>query len=264
MDKFIFGRFIPGESWVHKMDPRAKLLISFFFILLVFFANNVMSYVLVFAVLISSILLSGVSLGFFIKGIRPLLWLMVFTVIIQILFGAGGHVYWSWGWISITQQGVISAVYILLRFLAIIMMSTLLTLTTQPLQIADGVEELLKPLKKIRFPVETLALMLSLALRFVPTLMDEATKIMDAQRARGVDFGSGGVKQQVKTVVPLLIPLFVSAFNRASDIAIAMEARGYKDGLNRTKYRELRWRKQDSICGLIYVVAGVVLLFIRN
>lgn len=264
MDKFIFGRFIPGESWVHKMDPRAKLLISFFFILLVFFANNVMSYVLVFAVLISSILLSGVSLGFFIKGIRPLLWLMVFTVIIQILFGAGGHVYWSWGWISITQQGVISAVYILLRFLAIIMMSTLLTLTTQPLQIADGVEELLKPLKKIRFPVETLALMLSLALRFVPTLMDEATKIMDAQRARGVDFGSGGVKQQVKTVVPLLIPLFVSAFNRASDIAIAMEARGYKDGLNRTKYRELRWRKQDSISGLIYVVAGVVLLFIRN
>lgn len=264
MDKFIFGRFIPGESWVHKMDPRAKLLISFFFILLVFFANNVMSYVLVFAVLISSILLSGVSLGFFIKGIRPLLWLMVFTVIIQILFGAGGHVYWSWGWISITQQGVISAVYILLRFLAIIMMSTLLTLTTQPLQIADGVEELLKPLKKIHFPVETLALMLSLALRFVPTLMDEATKIMDAQRARGVDFGSGGVKQQVKTVVPLLIPLFVSAFNRASDIAIAMEARGYKDGLNRTKYRELRWRKQDSICGLIYVVAGVVLLFIRN
>lgn len=223
-----------------------------------------MSYVLVFAVLISSILLSGVSLGFFIKGIRPLLWLMVFTVIIQILFGAGGHVYWSWGWISITQQGVISAVYILLRFLAIIMMSTLLTLTTQPLQIADGVEELLKPLKKIHFPVETLALMLSLALRFVPTLMDEATKIMDAQRARGVDFGSGGVKQQVKTVVPLLIPLFVSAFNRASDIAIAMEARGYKDGLNRTKYRELRWRKQDSICGLIYVVAGVVLLFIRN
>ncbi|KRM60176.1 energy-coupling factor transporter transmembrane component T family protein [Secundilactobacillus malefermentans] len=264
MDKFIFGRFIPGESWVHKMDPRAKLLISFFFILLVFFANNVMSYVLVFAVLISSILLSGVSLGFFIKGIRPLLWLMVFTVIIQILFGAGGHVYWSWGWISITQQGVISAVYILLRFLAIIMMSTLLTLTTQPLQIADGVEELLKPLKKIHFPVETLALMLSLALRFVPTLMDEATKIMDAQRARGVDFGSGGVKQQVKTVVPLLIPLFVSAFNRASDIAIAMEARGYKDGLNRTKYRELRWRKQDSISGLIYVVAGVVLLFIRN
>lgn len=223
-----------------------------------------MSYVLVFAVLISSILLSGVSLGFFIKGIRPLLWLMVFTVIIQILFGAGGHVYWSWGWISITQQGVISAVYILLRFLAIIMMSTLLTLTTQPLQIADGVEELLKPLKKIHFPVETLALMLSLALRFVPTLMDEATKIMDAQRARGVDFGSGGVKQQVKTVVPLLIPLFVSAFNRASDIAIAMEARGYKDGLNRTKYRELRWRKQDSISGLIYVVAGVVLLFIRN
>jgi len=264
LDKFIFGRFIPGESWVHKMDPRAKLLISFFFILLVFFANNVMSYVLVFAVLISSILLSGVSLGFFIKGIRPLLWLMVFTVIIQILFGAGGHVYWSWGWISITQQGVISAVYILLRFLAIIMMSTLLTLTTQPLQIADGVEELLKPLKKIHFPVETLALMLSLALRFVPTLMDEATKIMDAQRARGVDFGSGGVKQQVKTVVPLLIPLFVSAFNRASDIAIAMEARGYKDGLNRTKYRELRWRKQDSISGLIYVVAGVVLLFIRN
>lgn len=246
------------------MDPRAKLLISFFFILLVFFANNVMSYVLVFVVLISSILLSGVSLGFFIKGIRPLLWLMVFTVIIQILFGAGGHVYWSWGWISITQQGVISAVYILLRFLAIIMMSTLLTLTTQPLQIADGVEELLKPLKKIHFPVETLALMLSLALRFVPTLMDEATKIMDAQRARGVDFGSGGVKQQVKTVVPLLIPLFVSAFNRASDIAIAMEARGYKDGLNRTKYRELRWRKQDSISGLIYVVAGVVLLFIRN
>ncbi|GAK48428.1 cobalt ABC transporter permease [Secundilactobacillus oryzae JCM 18671] len=264
MDKFIFGRYIPGDSWVHRMDPRSKMLLSFFFIFMIFFANNLLSYGLVFVVLFLAIMMARVSVGFLLKGLKPLLWLMVFTVLIQVFFGAGGEVYWSWWTLQITHDGLISAAFILLRFLAIIMMSTILTLTTKPLQIADGVESLLKPLKVIHFPVETLALMLSLALRFVPTLMDEAQKIMDAQRARGVDFGSGGIKQQVKTVVPLLIPLFMNAFNRAEDIATAMDARGYRDGKNRTKYRELIWQRRDTISSLIFVLSGIILFLIRN
>ncbi len=141
-----------------------------------------------------------------------------------------------------------------MRFVLIILISTLLTFTTQPLAIADGIESLLNPLRKVHFPVATLALMLSLSLRFVPTLMDEATKIMNAQRSRGVDFGSGGLRQQIKTIVPILIPLFVNAFQRAVDISIAMEARGYRDGENRTKYRQLKWRSADTISLVGFVI----------
>lgn len=260
MDKFLFGRYIPGHSWVHRLDPRAKLVLCFMYVLVVFFANNLWTYLLLTVLLLASVAATAISLRIFLRGLRPLLWLLIVTVLIQVFFGAGGHVYWSWGILSVTHDGLISAGLILMRFVLIIMISTLLTFSTAPLDIADGIESLLSPLRKVHFPVATLALMLSLALRFVPTLMDEAEKIMNAQRARGVDFGTGGLKQQIKTIVPILIPLFVNAFNRAVDISTAMEARGYQDGENRTKYRQLKWQRADTISLLVYVVslAGVI------
>lgn len=264
MDKFMFGRYIPGDSWVHRLDPRAKLILTFIYIGVVFFANSVWTYAVLVVLLLASIFATGISLGVFLRGLRPLLWLLMFTVVIQIFFGAGGHVYWQWGWLSVTHDGLINALLILMRFILIIMVSTLLTFSTQPLEIADGIESLLSPLRKVHFPVATLALMLSLALRFVPTLMDEAEKIMNAQRARGVDFGTGGLRQQVKTIVPILIPLFVNAFNRAVDISTAMEARGYQDGENRTKYRELKWHRQDTLSLIIYVAFSVVVISLRE
>ena len=174
-------------------------------------------------------------MGFFVRGVRPLIWLILFTVALQILFTTGGEVYWSWWIFNITEFGLQNGAFIFCRFVLIIFMSTLLTLTTPPLELSDAIEYILRPLKAIRFPVHEISLMLSIALRFVPTLMDETEKIMNAQRARGVDFGEGGLLQKMKAIVPLLIPLFVSSFNRAEDLATAMEARGYQGGEGRTE-----------------------------
>lgn len=264
MNKLILGRYIPGDSVIHRLDPRAKLVASFYFIAIIFLANNWQSYVLVGAFTIFAILLSKIDLGFFIRGVRPLIWLMLFTVALQIFFTRGGDVYWSWGIFSVTQAGVINGVFIFCRFVLIIFMSTLLTLTTQPLELSDAIEYLLRPLKAIRFPVHEISLMLSIALRFVPTLMDETEKIMNAQRARGVDFGEGNLIDKMKAVVPLLIPLFVSSFKRADDLATAMEARGYQGGEGRSKYRVLDWHGKDTLVFVVFALLTVALVFLRN
>lgn len=264
MDKFILGRYIPGNSFVHRMDARAKLFCSFYFIGIIFLCNNWQSFVLMGLFTLGAIALSKVSFSFFLKGLRPLLLLIVFTVLLQVLFSVGGTVYFHWGVINITSTGVANAVTIMVRFILIIFMSTLLTLTTTPLSLSDAIEYLLQPLKVFRFPAHEVALMLSIALRFVPTLMDETEKIMNAQRARGVDFSEGSILQRLKAVVPLLIPLFVSAFNRADELAIAMEARGYQGGDGRTKYRILKWEKDDTLSVIAMVLLTVALIFLRN
>ena len=238
MNKLIFGRYMPGDSLIHRLDPRAKLLASFYFIGIIFLANNWETYLLLAFFTLLSVFLSKVDLKFFIRGIRPLIWLILFTVALQ--------------------------VFIFCRFVLIIFMSTLLTLTTPPLELSDAIEYLLRPLKAVRFPVHEISLMLSIALRFVPTLMDETEKIMNAQRARGVDFGEGNLVQKMKAVIPLLIPLFVSSFNRAEDLATAMEARGYKGGEGRTKYRVLHWHNRDTMVIIAFVLLTVLLIFLRG
>lgn len=263
MNKLILGRYIPGDSLVHRMDPRAKLVSSFYFIGIIFLCNNLPSFAVMGAFTLFAILLSKVNLAFFLKGVRPLIWLILFTVILQLFFTQGGQVYWSWGIISITEAGVLNAFYIFCRFVLIIFMSTLLTLTTPPLSLSDAIESLLRPLKAIKFPAHEISLMLSIALRFVPTLMDETEKIMNAQRARGVDFGEGNLMDKMRAIVPLLIPLFVSSFNRAEELATAMEARGYQGGEGRTKYRQLKWRVKDTLCILSYALLTVALLWVR-
>ncbi|KRM54229.1 energy-coupling factor transporter transmembrane component T family protein [Lacticaseibacillus sharpeae] len=264
MSKMILGRYIPGDSFIHRLDPRTKLLATFFYIAIVFLANNWQSYLFLTVVTLAIIPLARVSFKFFINGLMPVLFLLVFTVLIQIFFTTGGQVYWRWGWLSVTSLGLINAGFVFIRLVLIIFMSTLLTLTTPSLSLADAVESLLKPLAKIHFPVTEVALMLSIALRFVPTLMDQTTKTMNAQRARGVDFGSGGLVKQIRTIVPLFIPLFVSAFTMADDLATAMEARGYRDGLGRTKYRVLHYGKRDAMTTGALAVLTLGLLILRR
>ncbi|WP_270492872.1 energy-coupling factor transporter transmembrane component T family protein [Enterococcus thailandicus] len=264
MNKLIFGRYMPGDSFIHRLDPRAKLLASFYFIGIIFLANNWQTYLLLALFTLFAVSLSKVDMKFFIRGIRPLIWLILFTVALQVLFTSGGEVYWHWGIFNITQFGVLNGLFIFCRFVLIIFMSTLLTLTTPPLELSDAIEYLLRPLKVVRFPVHEISLMLSIALRFVPTLMDETEKIMNAQRARGVDFGEGSLVQKMKAIIPLLIPLFVSSFNRAEDLATAMEARGYQGGEGRTKYRVLHWHNQDTLVMIVFGLLTVILVFLRG
>lgn len=264
MNKLIFGRYIPGDSIIHRLDPRAKLVASFYFIGIIFLANNWQSYLFLAIFTLGAIMLSKVDLSFFIRGVRPLIWLISFTVILQMLFTRGGTLYWSWGIFSLSEYGIQNGLFIFCRFILIIFMSTLLTLTTPPLSMSDAIESLLGPFRVVHVPVHEIALMLSIALRFVPTLMDETEKIMNAQRARGVDFGEGNLIQKVKAVVPLLIPLFVSSFNRAEDLATAMEARGYRGGEGRSKYRVLKWAGRDTAVIIIFAIVTVGLIFLRS
>lgn len=264
MENMIIGRYIPGDSWIHRLDPRAKLLGAMFFILIIFLANNWITYALLFVLTMLAVHVSELGFSFFIKGVRPLIGLILFTVLLQIFFTAGETVYFSWGIFILTKEGIINGIFIFVRFLLIIFMSTLMTLTTMPLSLTDALEALMKPLKLIKIPVHEIALMLSIALRFVPTLMDETEKIMNAQRARGTDFGEGSLIQQMKAVVPLLVPLFISSFNRAEELATAMEARGYKGGEGRTKYRLLKWQMRDTAAMGILAVVAVALLVLRT
>lgn len=262
-EKLLIGRYLQGDSVIHKMDPRTKLMASFIFIIIVFLADSILAYLLLTAFTFFVIYLSGIPVGFFLRGVKPMIYIILFTVIFQILFTYGGEVYFQWGPIAITELGLINGFYIFMRLVLIIMMSTMLTLTTSPLELTDGIEHLLRPLKKFGFPSHEIALMLSIALRYVPTLMDEAQKIMNAQRARGVDFDEGNFIQRVKSLIPILVPLFVSAFNRADEMAIAMEARGYQGGEGRTQYRQLSYSKYDTMAWMAIMTLTLALLAIR-
>ena len=263
LDKLLLGRYLQGDSFIHRLDPRTKFLATFLFIIIVFLANNWLTYFILAIFTMIALLASKIPMSFFWNGVKPLLWVILFTVVLQMVFTTGGDVYVEWAFIKITSYGVINAIFIFLRFMFIIFISTLMTLTTPPLQIADAMESIMKPLGKIGVPVHEIALMLSIALRFVPTLMDEAQKIMNAQRARGVDFGEGNLFEQMKAIIPILIPLFVSSFNRAEDLATAMEARGYQGGTGRSKYRVLTYDKIDGIAATSLVILTIALVLLR-
>ena len=264
LDKLLLGRYLQGDSLIHRLDPRTKFLATFLFIIIVFLANNWLTYFILAIFTMIALLASKIPMSFFWNGVKPLLWVILFTVVLQMVFTTGGDVYVEWAFIKITSYGVINAIFIFLRFMFIIFISTLMTLTTPPLQIADAMESIMKPLGKIGVPVHEIALMLSIALRFVPTLMDEAQKIMNAQRARGVDFGEGNLFEQMKAIIPILIPLFVSSFNRAEDLATAMEARGYQGGTGRSKYRVLTYGKIDGIAATSLVILTIALVLFRG
>ncbi|MDQ0177325.1 energy-coupling factor transport system permease protein [Bacillus chungangensis] len=264
MEKMIFGRYVPTNSIIHRLDPRAKLLIVFIYICIVFLANNVLSYVALAMFTILLIVLSKIPLLFFINGLKPILWLVIFTFILHLFFTKGGDVIFEFGIIKVYAAGLKQGIFISIRFMLLVFMASLLTLTTTPISLTDGLESLLHPLKKLKLPIHELALMMSISLRFIPTLMDETDKIMKAQKARGVDFSSGPLKERLKAIVALLIPLFISSFKRAEDLATAMEARGYRGGEGRTKYRLLQWKLVDSLGILLIFILTGILIYLRT
>lgn len=264
MDKMILGRYIPGNSLIHRLDPRSKLLAMFLFVLIIFWANNLITNLLLFVFTFFLILISRVPIGFFVKGLRSMVFLVAFTTMFQLLFTTAGTPIVQFYFIRITDIGLVQAGIIFSRFVLIIFFSTLLSLTTMPLSLADAVESLLKPLSAFKFPVHEVGLMLSMSLRFVPTLMDDTLRIMNAQRARGVDFGEGTILQKVKSIIPILIPLFASSFKRADALAIAMEARGYQGGDHRSRYRQLKWQRKDSFAILSLFLMGVILYMLKS
>ncbi|MCI9507256.1 MAG: energy-coupling factor transporter transmembrane protein EcfT [Oscillospiraceae bacterium] len=255
------GQFFPGKSLAHRLDPRTKLLLTVLYIAALFCAKWFVSYALTAALLAVSVKVSGVSPKALVRGLKPVLFLICFTAVLN-LFYTPGDILVSFWIFKITRQGIVTAFFMVLRIMMLIMGTFLLTYTTSPIALTDGLETLLGPLKKIRVPVHELAMMMSIALRFIPLLIEETDKIMSAQRARGADFESGNLLQRAKALVPILVPLFISAFRRADELAVAMECRCYHGGVGRTKLHVLRYQARDYLALLLFaaVLAGALAL----
>ncbi len=254
MSSFIIGQYMPKDSIIHRLDPRTKMLIVFFFVITIFIADGVWSYLilLIFAILTTT--LTTIPVKYIAKGLKPVWWIIIITLVLHLIITKEGPTLFNvMGW-DIHQGAFIKGAKISLRFFLLILMTTVLTLTTPPIAITDAVESLLKPLKKINVPVHELALMMSISLRFIPTLMQEMDKISKAQASRGLDMSTGKLKDRAQAILPLFIPLFINAFRRAEDLAIAMEARGYRGGEYRTKFRELRFKRQDVVVSIMFLL----------
>ena len=256
------GQYFPGNSLIHRLDPRTKLLALIAYIVALFSADNWLSYGLVFLFLAACIGVSQIPVKAFVRGMKPLVLILIFTGLLNLFLTPGETVLLSFWRITVTVEGVTRAIFMVVRILLLISGTFLLTYTTSPISLTDGLESLLSPLKKIRVPVHELSMMMCIALRFIPTLIEETDKIMSAQKARGADFESGKLLERVKALVPILVPLFISAFRRADELATAMECRCYHGGEGRTKMKLLRYKRRDflSFAGLLLLVAAVVVL----
>lgn len=252
------GQYLPGESFIHKLDPRAKILISIIFIICLFIVNKFIGYTLVIAFLLTIILVSKIPFRFIVKGLKPIFLLLLFTAVLNIFMikGTPETLLYKIGFLSIYTEGLKTAVFMAIRLILLIIGTSILTLTTSPIELTDGIEKLLRPIGKEI--AHELAMMMTIALRFIPTLIDETDKIMKAQKARGADFESGGIIQKAKSLVPLLVPLFISSFRRADELAMAMEARGYRGGAGRTRMKVLKFTSRDTIA---FVIAALILLW---
>lgn len=257
------GQYFPGHSLLHKLDPRAKILLTVFYIVALFLAKNILGYALMLSVLLLGIAVSHVGLKVLVKGMKPILFIVVFTAILNLFYtpGAGEPLVAFWVF-RIYWEGIRAAFFMVLRIMLLISCTFLLTYTTSPILLTDGLESLLGPLKKLRLPIHELAMMMSIALRFIPTLIEETDKIMSAQKARGADFDSGNLLEKAKALIPLLVPLFISAFRRADELAVAMECRCYHGGEGRTRLRQLKYAFRDYAVlamglGLCFAVWGL-------
>lgn len=248
------GQFYPVGSPVHGLDPRAKILAVAVLAVGLFLVGSLAGFLVVGAVLVACVAASRVPPGVFYGFLRPVLPIIVATALFQALFSREGEVLFAWGFLEVRDGGLRLAAFLVLRILLLVGAAGLLTATTSPLALADGVEDLLSPLKKLRFPVHEVAMMMSIALRFVPTLADEADRIMKAQAARGADFSEGGLVKRVRAMLPVLVPLTVGAFRRADELAEAMESRGYRSSEGRTRYRELRFGLRDWLAPALALV----------
>ena len=251
------GQYFPGNSPIHRLDPRTKLLAVVLYIAALFLASWFVTYAIMFVVLAGSIAVSRVPIKSIVRGLKPVLFIVVFTAVLNLFYTPGNTVLVHFWIFTITLEGVWRAFFMVVRIMMLIAGTFLLTYTTSPILLTDGLESLLGPLKKIRVPVHELAMMMSIALRFIPTLIEETDKIMSAQRARGADFESGSLIQRAKALLPLLVPLFISAFRRADELATAMECRCYHGGEGRTRLRQLKYKAADYVALFLFLAITV-------
>ena len=260
MKNITMGQYYPVDSWVHRLDPRTKILLTVAMIVAVFLVKTLIGYGLILGFMYLVSRLSNIPFKMLLKGVKPLKFILILTFILNLFFNTGTTMLVEWGFIKISYEGLSTAIHYSLRLVFLVLGTSLMTLTTSPIALSDGIEMLLSPLKVIKFPAHELAMMMSIALRFIPTLMEEADKIMKAQMARGADFESGNLLARAKAMVPLLVPLFVSAFRRAGDLAMAMESRCYHGGENRTRLRVLKVTKNDwlAVLGVAVLIALIL------
>ena len=256
------GQYFPGNSFIHRLDPRTKLIVLVVYIVALFLAVNWVSYALVAAFLLLCIKISTIPAKSFIRGMKPLMMILIFTGVLNLFFTTDGTVLVDFWFITITSGGLQRAVFMVVRILLLICGTFLLTYTTSPISLTDGLEALMNPLKVIKVPVHELSMMMCIALRFIPTLIEETDKIMSAQKARGADFESGSLMEKAKALIPILVPLFISAFRRADELATAMECRCYQGGEGRTKMKLLRYTRWDfrGFIASAMVLAAVCML----
>ena len=256
------GQYFPGTSIAHKLDPRTKILLVTLYIIALFSAKGLAGYLVMAATLAACVRVSHVGLKALVRGLKPLVVIIIFTGVLNICFTPAEHYLLEWGILRISAKGIQTALFMVVRIMLLVMGTFLMTYTTSPIRLTDGLESLLNPLKKVHVPVHELAMMMAIALRFIPTLIEETDKIMSAQKARGADFESGSIFQKAKALVPILVPLFISAFRRADELATAMECRCYHGGEGRTKLHVLEYQRRDyiALAGGVVILVLVVLL----
>ena len=257
------GQFFPGTSAVHRLDPRVKIVLTIAFIVLLFLAEGPVSYALVLAFLALIIGISRISPQLVVRGLKPILFIVVFTAVLNLFYTPGDYI-WQWGFLHISREGIRMAVFMVIRLMLLIIATSMLTYTTSPIQLTDGLERLLAPLKVLHAPVHELSMMMSIALRFIPTLIEETEKIISAQKARGADFESGSLVQRAKAMIPILVPLFISAFRRADELATAMECRLYRGDVGRTRMKQLRIARVDVCAVLVCATLFAAVIVLRR
>lgn len=262
LNNITLGQYYPTGSIIHQLDARTKIIGTFLFIITLFFVDNVWVFIVPALFLSVSIYMSKVPFKMLCKGLKTIIIIVLFPVILNMIFTPGTPLVSFWK-ITITVEGVIIASLVAVRLVILLFASTLMTLTTSPIELTDGIEVLLKPFEKIGVPAHEIAMMMTIALRFIPTLLEETDKIIKAQKARGADFESGNLLQRAKHLVPLLVPLFISSFRRAHELAVAMEARCYRGGQNRTRMKQLQFEKRDDIAFVLFVVLFVIVLILK-
>lgn len=256
------GQYYPGESWIHRLDPRLKIIATLLYIVALFVVRDFIGFAIAWIALEVVITISRVPRGYILRGLRPVILIIAFTLIVN-LFMIPGDVLVQIGSLHITRQGVETAAFMGIRLVLLIIGSSLLTLTTRPISLTDGIEALLSPFKKLGLPAHELAMMMTIALRFIPTLLEETDKIMKAQQARGADFETGNIIRRAKALVPILVPLFISAFRIAQDLAMAMEARCYGSGVKRTRMNEIHFAKRDFVGALLLAAFLAIIVLER-
>ena len=257
------GQYYPGNSFIHRLDPRTKILTTMLLIVAVFLANSAIGYGALCAMVLFIIAMSGLPFMLVLRSVKPLLFIIVLTLALHALMGQGEHVLYQWKFITVTEEGLRLGVQMAMRLILLLMISSILTFTTSPIVLTDGIEALLRPFRVIGVPAHELAMMMTIALRFIPTLMEETDRIIKAQTARGADFSGGNLLVKAKNMLPILVPLFISAFRRADDLAIAMEARCYRGGEGRTRMHQLAYRAGDVLAFVFAFAMIGVLAFLR-